>query len=104
LWEFPGTVRRRGEMTEAAAVRGVREGLGLEVEPGEAIGTVRHAFTHLKASYHALRCRVVGGELRVVVGWEAAAWVAPEEIKGYALPVAQQKVARLATERTRFSG
>jgi A/G-specific adenine glycosylase len=103
LWEFPGTVRRRGEPTEAAAVRGVRKGLGLEITPGEAIGIVPHAFTHLKASYHAVRCRVIGGELRVV-GWEGAAWVAPEEIEASALPVAQQKIARLAAERTLFSG
>ena len=103
LWEFPGTVRRRGESTAAAAARGVREGLGLEVEVGEEIGTVGHTFTHLKASYHAVRCRVVGGAVRAV-GWAAAVWVAPAELADYALPVAQQKIARLAAERTLFSG
>ncbi|HEV2131455.1 MAG TPA: A/G-specific adenine glycosylase, partial [Longimicrobiaceae bacterium] len=31
MWEFPGTVCRRGESVAAAAERGVREGLGLAV-------------------------------------------------------------------------
>jgi A/G-specific adenine glycosylase len=103
LWEFPGTVMRRGETTGAAAERGVREGLQVEVRAGEEIGVVQHSFSHLRTSYHAVRCAVVGGQERPI-GWDAWAWAAPEELVNYALPVAQQKIAVLARERTLFSG
>jgi A/G-specific adenine glycosylase len=103
MWEFPGTVRKPRESTAAAAVRGVRQGLGLEVRAGEVIGTVEHAFSHLRASYHAVRCEVVGGELRAV-GWDGWGWAAPDELERHALPAAQKRIAALAAERTLFSG
>jgi A/G-specific adenine glycosylase len=103
MWEFPGTVRRTRESTAAAAERGVRQGLGLEVRAGEAIETVEHAFSHLRASYHALRCALLGGEARAV-GWDGWAWAAPDELDRYALPAAQKRIAALAAERTLFSG
>jgi A/G-specific adenine glycosylase len=103
MWEFPGTVRKPRESTAAAAVRGVRDGLGAEVRAGEAIGTVEHAFSHLRASYHAVRCTWVGGEPRAV-GWDAWGWAAPDELERYALPAAQKRIATLAAARTLFSG
>jgi len=102
MWEFPGTVRKPGESTAAAAERGVRAGLGLEVRAGETVGVVQHAFSHLRHSYHAVRCAVAGGDARAV-GWDGWAWAAPDELERYALPVAQKKIAVLAAERTLFS-
>jgi A/G-specific adenine glycosylase len=103
MWEFPGTVRRPGESTAAAAERGLREGPGVAVRAGAAIGTVEHTFSHLRHSYHVVRCTWVDGKPRPV-GWDGWAWVTPEELERYALPVAQRKIAALATERTLFSG
>jgi A/G-specific adenine glycosylase len=103
MWEFPGAVRAAGESTAAAAERGVRVGLGVEVRAGEPIGRVEHAFSHLRHSYHAVRCAWVGGEPRAV-GWDGWAWAAPDQIERYALPAAQKRIAALATERTLFSG
>jgi A/G-specific adenine glycosylase len=101
MWEFPGTVARHGESAAAAAERGLREGLELEVRAGEAIGTVEHAFSHLRHSYHALRCALVDGEPRAL-GWDGWAWAAPDELERYALPAAQKRIAALAAERTLF--
>ncbi|MGI9182365.1 MAG: A/G-specific adenine glycosylase, partial [Longimicrobiaceae bacterium] len=105
LWEFPGTVRRRGESVAAAAERGVREGLGLEVRAGEPVGAVEHGFSHVRVTYHAVRCSVVGGEERAL-GWDGWVWVGAGagEIGVYALPAAQKKIAALATEPTLFRG
>jgi adenine-specific DNA glycosylase len=75
----------------------------MEVRAGEEIGRVEHAFTHVRATYRAVRCRVEAGEPRPLL-YDAWAWVAPEEVGGYALPVAQQKIAALAAERTPWSG
>jgi A/G-specific adenine glycosylase len=103
MWEFPGTVRRPGERTAAAAERGLRAGLGVEVRAGEAVGVVEHTFSHLRAWYHAVRCEHTGGDPRAL-GWDAWAWVPPAELQRYALPVAQRKIAALALERTLFGG
>jgi A/G-specific adenine glycosylase len=94
MWEFPGTVRRRGETSEAAAERGLREGLGVVVRAGAEVGAVKHVFSHLKATYHAVRCEWAGGEPQPLA-FDAWAWVTPEELDRYALPVAQKKIARL---------
>jgi A/G-specific adenine glycosylase len=79
MWAFPAAVRRRGESVAAAAERAVREGLALEVRAGAAIGTVKHAFTHVRASYHAVRCTLLSGEPRPL-HYDAWAWATPAEL------------------------
>ncbi len=103
MWAFPAVVRRPGETTGAAAERAVREGLGVEVRAGEEIARVPHAFTHVRVTYHAVRCAWPGGAPRAL-GYDAWAWAAPEELDAYALPVAQRRIAMLATEATLFGG
>jgi len=95
MWAFPFVVRRRGEEVGAAAERAAREGLALEVRAGEPIGTVEHTFTHVRASYHAVRCALEGGEPRAL-RYDDWAWAAPGEVERYALPVAQKRIAALA--------
>jgi A/G-specific adenine glycosylase len=94
MWSFPATVRRRGESRAAAAERAANDGLGLQVRAREEVGTVDHTFTHVKVSYHAIRCTVVYGEPRPL-HYDAVAWAAPSELAGYALPVAQKRIASL---------
>jgi A/G-specific adenine glycosylase len=101
LWEFPGTLRRPGESLPDAAERAAREVVGLEVIAGEPIATVDHGFTHVKVSYHAVRCAAPTGEPRPLA-CDAVTWVAAEEIARYALPLAQKKIASLATEPSLF--
>lgn len=97
LWEFPGTVRRRGEPTAAAARRAGREAAGLPVLPGAELGRVEHGFTHLRVTYHPVRCTAPAGDAQAL-GCDAFAWVLPAEIDAYALPKAQQLIAALAAE------
>lgn len=103
MWAFPTAVRAPREPLAAAAERAVREGLGMEVRAGEMIGRVEHGFTHVRVSYHALRCAPLDGEPRLL-RYDAWAWVLPEEMDGYALPVAQRRIVTLATEPTLFRG
>ncbi|HET6228983.1 MAG TPA: A/G-specific adenine glycosylase [Longimicrobiaceae bacterium] len=102
MWSFPHAVRAGRESAAAAAERSVREGLEVLVRAGEPIGTVAHAFTHVRASYHAFRCTLVSGQPRAL-GYDAWAWATAHEIDTYALPVAQKKIAALAAEPTLFS-
>jgi A/G-specific adenine glycosylase len=94
MWAFPFVVRHRGEEVGAAAERAAREGLAMEVRAGEAVGTVEHVFTHVRASYHAVRCAVLTGDPRPL-RYDDFAWATPEEVSRYALPVAQQRIAAL---------
>ena len=97
MWAFPAVVRRRGEEASEAAERAAREGLGIEVRAYGQIGTVDHAFTHVRVSYHALRCAVLSGEPRALQ-YDAWAWATPDEVASYALPVAQKRIAALAAD------
>jgi A/G-specific adenine glycosylase len=97
MWEFPGAVMRAGETAAAAAARAVRERAGVEARAVGELGTVEHAFSHLRVSYHAVRCSLAEGGERVPYGggW---AWAAPGELERYALPRAQRRIAALALE------
>ena len=101
MWSFPAAVRKQGESIAAAAERATREGVGLEVQAGDPVGVIEHGFTHVRVTYRAVRCRVIGGEPRPL-GYDAWAWVGADELCDFALPIAQQKIAALATERTLF--
>jgi A/G-specific adenine glycosylase len=102
MWGFPAVVRKRGEEVGAAAERAVREGVGAGVRAGDALGVVEHGFTHVRVTYRAVRCAWGGGE-PVPLRYDACAWATEEELAGYALPVAQRKIAVLATERNLFT-
>lgn len=102
MWAFPQAVLLPGESLAGGAERAAREWTGVEVRAGEAVAVVPHAFTHVRATYRAVRCTVVSGEPREVA-CEAWAWLSTEELDGYALPVAQRKIAALAVEPTLFS-
>jgi len=95
MWAFPCTVRRRGEGVGPAAERAAREGLGIRVRSGAEIGAVPHVFTHVRVTYHAVRCAFVEGDL-AALRYDGWAWVEPHEVSAYALPVAQQRIAALA--------
>jgi ADP-ribose pyrophosphatase YjhB (NUDIX family) len=72
LWGFPGGAIEPGERADEAAVREVREEIGLEVEPVALIGVYsgpEYAFAYpngdrVQPVTLFFECRVVGGELR----------------------------------------
>jgi A/G-specific adenine glycosylase len=94
LWAFPWAVRHRGESIAAAAERAALEGLGLAVRADDEVGAVGHVFTHVRATYHAVLCASADGEPRPIA-YDAFAWVAPDAVSGYALSIAQQRIAAL---------
>ncbi len=72
LWGFPGGAIEPGEQADGAAVREVREEIGLEVEPVALIGVYsgpEYAFAYTNGDRVQpvtlfFECRVVGGALR----------------------------------------
>lgn len=103
MWAFPQAVRTEDEPIPEAARRAARDGLGIDIDVGEPVAVVQHTFTHVRATYHALRCVVTAGDPRPL-HYDAVAWVPWERIGDYALPVAQKRIAALAAETTLFTG
>jgi A/G-specific adenine glycosylase len=101
LWELPGGKPEPGESLKAALVREVGEELDIEVEPGEKIATVDHAYSHFEITLHAFHCRYLTGSPKPL-GCQEYAWVQPDELDRYAFPAANRRVlARLAEHGVR---
>ncbi len=102
MWEFPSTKMRDGDADPTPPARRRLLDLGLHGRPLRVLPPVRHVFTHLRAVYHpvVLRCRD-GSAVPNAVGTarKPAArqrWTRPADLDALALPVAQQKIGRLA--------
>ncbi len=91
LWEFPGGKREPGESLRECLRREIREELGIEIEIGEQIGTIHHAYTHFRITLYVFVCRHLSGEPRAI-GCSEWAWVTLEDLDRYAFPVTDQKI------------
>lgn len=94
MWELPAAVRRAGEPLEAAAVRALGAGVGLDAGVVSEIGAVDHTFTHVRVTYHAMLCSADGNPRAIT--YDEVAWAGPEELARYPLPAAQKRLTALA--------
>ena len=116
MWEFPsGEVRESDPDTVARSALQHLSIFGASGRRTELLATVRQTFTHLRATYHPVVIRFDRGGSPTPEGEAAGqpeplaavpehAWIRPAEIAGYALPVAQQKIARLVEAWMRKAG
>ncbi len=88
-WEFPGGKRESGETLQGCLARELREELGIDVEVGEKVDTVRWEYGEKTVVLHFYRCRITGGTLQLL---ECAAldWVEPARLADYDFPPADQ--------------
>ncbi len=91
MWEFPGGRCEPGESLAECLRREIREELGLEIEIGDQLAMVRHAYSHFRITLHVFHCRPVGGEPQALECAECR-WVSVGELPGFPFPVADQRI------------
>lgn len=64
LWEFPGGKQETGETIQQCIARELKEELGIEVEIGDFLVTVRHAYSHFTMDMHTFFARIRSGRPR----------------------------------------
>jgi len=97
LWEFPGGKREQGESMEDTCRRELREELGIDVEVGELLSTVRHAYSHFKITLYAFRCTITAGTPESTHSLPTA-WIAADRLEEYAFPRASRKMIERLVE------
>ncbi len=90
LWEFPAVAGLDHVPGAAVAVTAADT-------PGRAsaLAAVMHAFSHKRVTYEPVLIGLTAAESAGVEASETVRWAAPDALSDYALPVAQQKIARL---------
>lgn len=87
LWEFPGGKIEPGETITECIRREILEELGIEIEVGEHLITLDHAYTHFHVTLNVYHCRHVSGEPRPIECDEVR-WVELDELDQFPFPKA----------------
>lgn len=93
LWEFPGGKREEGETLPECLARELREELGIEVEVGEHLLTLRHAYTHFRVTLHVFACRIRSGTPRCLDCADVR-WAEVSELNRFPMPATDRRIAR----------
>ncbi|WP_110985730.1 A/G-specific adenine glycosylase [Acaryochloris thomasi] len=91
LWEFPGGKVEAGETIPDCIAREIKEELGIEIEVGDHLITVDHAYTHFKVTLTVHHCRHLVGEPQPIACDEVR-WVTLDDIEMYPFPSANQQI------------
>ncbi|MDY6786380.1 MAG: A/G-specific adenine glycosylase [Cyanobacteriota bacterium] len=98
LWEFPGGKIEPGETVQECIKREIKEELGIEIEVGESIMSLDHAYTHFRVTLHVYDCRHVSGEPQAIECQEVR-WVTLDEMESYPFPKANSKIIAALRDR-----
>jgi len=100
LWEFPGGKCQPGESLLDCLRREIREELGVEIEVGRQLATIRHSYTHFRISLHVFECCHLDREPQALdcADWR---WVWPTDLQNFAFPVTDQKIIQMLAQNKR---
>jgi A/G-specific adenine glycosylase len=99
LWEFPGGKRRPGETLSDCLHREICEELGIEIEVGDLLCSIEHAFTHFHMTLYAFQCQWLRGDPQRL-GCKDLRWVTIDELDTFAFPVADQRIIAFLRDPT----
>lgn len=94
LWEFPGGKREPNETFEECLVRELREELGIEVEVGEMVESLSHAYPEKTVLLKFFRCRWKQNEPRALDCLDLK-WVSAAELGNYEFPAADARLLEM---------
>ncbi|MCD6285352.1 MAG: A/G-specific adenine glycosylase [Anaerolineae bacterium] len=92
LWEFPGGKREAAESLPEALRRELREEMGIEIEVGESLTTVKHAYTHFRITLYAFICTLTNGDPRCIE-CQNFKWASTAEVRALPMAVTDRKIA-----------
>ena len=96
LWEFPGGKIDEGETHAAALAREIHEELDTDVNVGDRVFAVTHAYDDRTVALYFYRC-TLRGEPRPLLGQEMR-WVARADLATLGFPPADEELIKLLTE------
>jgi 8-oxo-dGTP diphosphatase len=95
LWEFPGGKIDAGETHAAALAREIREELGTDIDVGDVVFSVTHAYDDRTVALYFYRC-TLRGTPRPLLGQEMR-WVPRAGLAALGFPPADEELIRLLT-------
>ena len=91
LWEFPGGKIEPDETVADCIKREIREELGIEIEVGDRVITVDHAYSHFRVTLIVHHCRHLSG-VPQALECDEIRWVTLEEIDQFPFPKANTQI------------
>ncbi|WP_068515061.1 A/G-specific adenine glycosylase [Leptolyngbya sp. O-77] len=91
LWEFPGGKIEPGETVQDCIRREIREELGIEIEVGDRLMVIDHAYTHFRVTLNVYHCRHLSGHPQPIECDEVR-WVTAAELDQFPFPKANLQI------------
>jgi A/G-specific adenine glycosylase len=95
LWKFPGGERLEGDKDLKHTLRRtIQEEVGINVQVGKPLHSVKHAYTHFRITLSAFRCTRKSGDPQAL-GCQDFQWVKAEDLGQLPLSKADRKILEL---------
>jgi A/G-specific adenine glycosylase len=91
LWEFPGGKIERGETVEECIKREILEELAIEIEVGDRLISIDHAYSHFRVTLTVHHCRYLTG-IPQPLECDEIRWVTLDEIDQFPFPKANSQI------------
>ena len=91
LWEFPGGKQEPGEAIEVTISRELQEELAIEVQVGEELIRLDHAYSHKRLRFVVHLCQWRSGEPQPWASQQVR-WVKPQQLSEFPFPAANARI------------
>ncbi len=92
MWEFPNG-RVNGKPSDEL-VSALKKGYKLTVQRGEALGVIKHAYTHFRVTMHAFQCNLTS-----ISGSDKLEWIGLKKLTDYPMGKVDRQIAKIINEK-----